>query len=239
MKVETLNCPNCGAGVASDSTQCEFCRTRLKTVACPKCLGLMFFGSKFCGHCGAEATAAEASHEHGLGKCPRCRIDLVKLDIDKTELRQCERCDGMWTDVETFETVCADRERQSAVLFFVGKRSPIEEGRPKISYVPCPDCGQLMNRSNFAHSSGVIIDVCKHHGVWFDAEELPKIIDFIQRGGMELAREKDRMELDAERDQIRDERYRMMRDNQRLASGGAWDTNERIGIGQFIRKLFD
>lgn len=24
MTVEALNCPNCGAGVASDSTQCEF-----------------------------------------------------------------------------------------------------------------------------------------------------------------------------------------------------------------------
>jgi len=96
-----------------------------------------------------------------------------------------------------------------------------------------------MNRSNFAHSSGVIIDVCKHHGVWFDSEELPKIIDFIRRGGMELARERERTELDAERDQLREERHQMIRDGQRSAVGGLWDTDERMGIGQFIRKLFD
>jgi len=240
MNVETLNCPNCGAGVESDRTLCEFCRTRLKTVACPDCLGLMFFGNKFCGHCGAEATVAETSHDNASGKCPRCQIELVELDIAENELRQCERCDGMWVDVETFENICADREKQSAVLYFVAKKQPIQEGRPKISYVPCPDCGQLMNRSNFANSSGVIIDVCKKHGVWFDANELPKIIDFIHRGGMELAREKERIDLEAERDKLRDERHQMARDDQRLGAGGIWDVEERTTIiGQFIRKLFD
>jgi len=199
----------------------------------------MFFGSKFCGHCGAEATVAETSHMQSMGKCPRCHVELVRLDIEKTELRHCERCDGMWADVETFENICADREKGAAVLFFVGKKQPIQEGRPKISYVPCPDCSQLMNRSNFAHSSGVIIDVCKHHGVWFDADELPKIIDFVQRGGMELAREKERADLEAERDQIREERHQMIRDNQRLAGSVAWDPDEKSSIGQFIRKLFD
>ena len=199
----------------------------------------MFFGSKFCGHCGTKTEVAEASHEDHLGECPRCKVDLAKLEIGETELRQCERCDGMWADVETFETICADREKGSAVLFFVGKKQPVPEGRPKISYVPCPDCGQLMNRSNFAHSSGVIIDVCKHHGVWFDADELPKIVEFIQRGGMELAREKDRMELDEERDRLREERQRMAIESIRLGGGGGWDPDERTSIGQFIRKLFD
>lgn len=231
MNVETLNCPNCGAGVESDHTQCEFCRTRLKTVACTNCLGLMFFGNKFCSRCGAEATVAKSSRTKELGKCPRCQIELLKLDIAANELRQCDRCDGMWSNVATFETICTDREKQSAVLFFVGKKPPIQEGRPKISYVPCPDCGQLMNRSNFAHSSGVIIDVCKQHGVWFDADELPKIIDFIQRGGMELAREKERMELEAEHEKLKDD--------QRLGPRHAWDVDEQTSIGQFIRKLFD
>ena len=239
MKIETLNCPNCGAGVASDSSVCEFCRTRLKTVACPKCLGLMFFGSKFCGHCGAEAAKAEIAQDQALGKCPRCKVDLVKLDVGSTDLRQCERCDGMWADVDTFETICADRERQSAVLFFIDKKQAIQEGRPKISYVPSPDCGQLMNRSNFAQSSGVIIDVCKHHGVWFDADELPKIISFIQRGGMEMAREKERMDLDAERERLRDEQSRITRENQRMGSGGPWESDDALGIGQFVRKLFE
>src|SRR5678815_4704637 len=110
MKVETLNCPNCGAGVASDSTQCEFCRTRLKTVACPNCLGLMFFGSKFCGHCGAEAVSADVSAADDSAKCPRCGVTLKKLTIDKIVLKECERCDGIWSDAETFEKICLDHD---------------------------------------------------------------------------------------------------------------------------------
>jgi len=59
MSAESLNCPNCGAGVASDSSRCQFCKTRLKTMACPKCFGLMFIGAKFCDHCGAIAAPVE------------------------------------------------------------------------------------------------------------------------------------------------------------------------------------
>ncbi|CAN5598132.1 hypothetical protein BH24ACI3_BH24ACI3_11000 [soil metagenome] len=44
---KALNCPNCGGAVMSDRIECEFCRSRLKIVGCPACLGLMFLGSKF------------------------------------------------------------------------------------------------------------------------------------------------------------------------------------------------
>ncbi|HEX8267187.1 MAG TPA: hypothetical protein VF596_17430 [Pyrinomonadaceae bacterium] len=46
MKIESLNCPNCGAAVSSDSPQCAFCHSRLKTKACPSCFGLMFLGNR-------------------------------------------------------------------------------------------------------------------------------------------------------------------------------------------------
>ena len=86
MTVEALNCPNCGAGVASNSTQCEFCKTRLKTVACPSCFGLMFVGSQFCGHCGAKAVPTDAA-ERNVGDCPRCRRPLNPLSIGDTAFR--------------------------------------------------------------------------------------------------------------------------------------------------------
>lgn len=241
MPIETLNCPNCGAAVESDKTQCEFCRSRLKTMACAKCFGLMFLGSKFCGHCGAKAVQASVQDETKLGDCPRCKISLSKLEVGGTFLRECSKCDGLWADVDTFENVCADREKQSAVLGFISEKPTVEEGRSKISYVPCPDCGQLMNRSNFARSSGVIIDICKKHGVWFDPEELPKIIEFIQKGGMELARKKERTDLEDERDRLRDEQRKQAIRDQRLGLGNMWDKEkeEGLGIRTFIRMLFD
>lgn len=199
----------------------------------------MFVGSKFCGHCGARAVQINAEEDAHLGICPRCKIALGRVEIGETGLRECGRCDGMWAGVETFENVCADREKQSAVLGYIGEKPKVEEGRPRISYVPCPDCGQLMNRSNFAHSSGVIIDICKQHGVWFDAEELPKIIDFIRKGGMEMARNKERMELEAERDRLRSERNRLALEDHGIGIIGTWESDETVGIRNIVQKLFE
>src|SRR5438477_581748 len=58
-------------------------------------------------------------------------------------------------------------------------------------YLPCPMCHVVMNRKLFATGTGVIIDVCRTHGTFFDAGELPLIIDFVMNGGLERAQIKD------------------------------------------------
>ena len=239
MEAEALNCPNCGAAVASDHTQCEFCKTRLKTMACPSCFGLMFIGSKFCDHCGAIATPVEVSLDGNEGECPRCRKKLETMKVAATTIRGCEACDGLWMDVATFEHVCADREEQSAVLGFLEKRTIRDLTYTKVNYVPCPDCGQLMNRNNFARASGVIVDVCKPHGVWFDADELPKIIEFIQKGGMKIAREREINELQNERARLHNQQQKLTVEDEGAGVGDLWDDNEQHGIRSFIRALFE
>jgi Zn-finger nucleic acid-binding protein len=57
-----------------------------------------------------------------------------------------------------------------------------------VQYAPCPICKNLMNRLNFAHTSGVIVDVCTSHGTWFDSDELRRVLEFISAGGLEAAR---------------------------------------------------
>ena len=42
-----------------------------------------------------------------------------------------------------------------------------------------------MNRRNYAGNSGVIIDLCREHGIWFDAEELARILLWVRAGGTE------------------------------------------------------
>ena len=238
MNVEALNCPNCSAGVDSDKTQCQFCRSRLKTMACPLCVGLMFEGSKYCGHCGARSVVTAVLDESKLGDCPRCKIRLKMLQIAETAMRECERCDGLWADVETFEHFCQRGEEQSAVLGFMDERPRHAESPAAISYVPCPDCSQLMNRSNFAKASGVILDTCRRHGIWFDADELPKIIAFIQKGGMEFARKREMMAIEAERDQLRDEQRRIGIQNRRFDMNLANQGSDENGIKGFLNDLF-
>jgi hypothetical protein len=43
-----------------------------------------------------------------------------------------------------------------------------------------------MHRRNFGKSSGVIVDVCTFHGVWFDDKEVKEVLDFCTSG--ELAK---------------------------------------------------
>ena len=239
MNVISLNCPNCGAGVASDSSQCQFCQTRLKTMACPSCFGQMFVGSKFCDHCGAIALPSNLQDGDDLGDCPRCNLPLGLLQIGDTDLRECEKCDGLWADSQTFESICANSEKQSAVLGFMASRTVKTDMLTKVSYVRCPDCGEMMNRSNFARASGVIVDICRKHGVWFDADELPRIVDFIKEGGMEIARNREKMEIESERSRLRDEQRKIGLSEPGFGVGGAFEKEDNSGIRNFVRGLFD
>ena len=242
MKIEALNCPNCGAAVSSNAAQCKFCNSRLKTMACPACLGLMFLGSRHCPNCGIKAVQSEIKDAENLGDCPRCKVKLNLLQINKINLRECRRCEGWWADVETFENVCAERESQAAVLNLISTQRRHAENKiaVKVSYVPCPDCEQLMNRSNFARSSGVIIDLCKQHGVWFDREELPKIIEFVRKGGLDHARQKEKLQIEDEKSRIRQERRQLaLEQNDVAASASSWESGSSLGVREFVRFLFD
>ncbi len=230
MKIEALNCPNCGGNVTSDSSFCRFCGSRLKTAACVKCLGLMFVGAKHCSHCG-EAVAEIAAAERKLGDCPRCKTELHTFAVEGLELGECERCSGMWIDVPTFERVCADQEKQAAVLRSIKPATTAPAA--KIQYVPCPECRNLMNRSNFARSSGVIIDTCRRHGVWCDADELPKIIEFIRNGGIDQQRDKEKKQLEEQRRELIDRERAALRDSRVSAA------EYRSPVAGFIRQLFD
>ena len=209
MEAQKLNCPNCGAAISSDSPQCRYCESKLATVSCPSCFAMMFLGSKHCPHCGAAAAQATAA-ELSVLKCPRCRVDMKSIMLGTIAMRECEQCLGLWVEVAAFEKICADREEQSAVL---GTASPSPSpshqvpsaDMKEIRYVPCPQCSQLMNRINFARCSGVIVDICKGHGTWFDPDELSGIVQFIRSGGLEVSRQKEKHELEFQREQLRTE----------------------------------
>ena len=59
-----------------------------------------------------------------------------------------------------------------------------------------------MNRMNFAHCSGVIVDVCKPHGTFFDRDELRRIVEFIRSGGLDKARALELANLKAEHERL-------------------------------------
>jgi hypothetical protein len=42
-----------------------------------------------------------------------------------------------------------------------------------------------MQRKNFGHRSGVVVDWCGNHGTWLDAHEMEDIAGFVLEGGLD------------------------------------------------------
>lgn len=199
MGAKILRCPACGAPASLDDSNCAYCSVRLATVACPSCFGRTFVGVKFCFHCGARVVVPAARGDE-TRPCPRCKGQLASKELAHVIVRECEGCQGLWVDADSFQAVCEDRAKQ-ALLSGMAKGPEVKTSASaaQVTYLPCPDCGKMMNRVNFARVSGILMDVCKAHGTWFDRDELRQTVEFIRAGGLEKARERQLEALAEER----------------------------------------
>jgi len=188
-----LHCPSCGATVKRGSENCEYCNAHLdfslkgKTTDCTHCFARTPADSRFCIRC-AKPVAGLVQEGRTLEDrlCPRCGIPLKSNRIGDFSVLACTKCSGLFVPHETFEMM---QERRDHVIYTV---DPTVRGEihfeDTVKYVRCPICRNMMNRTNFARISGVIIDTCRGHGIWFDAGELEKLMGFVARGGLEKAK---------------------------------------------------
>lgn len=155
----------------------------------------MFAGSRFCARCGAEATRELIEEEQPLA-CPRCRDPMQALVLGATTARECSACGGLWLDPASLQRLSDQREEHADIVSMLARRTPTIDTPPDVvRYVPCPSCQKLMNRKNFAQSSGVILDVCADHGVWLDRGELERVLGFVADGGLARARAREQQRL--------------------------------------------
>jgi Zn-finger nucleic acid-binding protein len=195
MSEPALRCPGCGAPAAADAASCDYCGSALATVTCAACFASMFAGSRFCARCGAEATRELLDDATPL-PCPRCREPMQALRLGATTARECAACGGLWLDPASLQQLSDARDDRVGVISVLAARVPTAAVRPDVvRYVPCPQCGRLMNRQNFAHSSGIVLDVCATHGVWLDRGELERVLGFVSGGGLARARTRERERL--------------------------------------------
>ena len=159
----------------------------------------MFIGSRFCARCGAEAKREVVEGAPAL-ECPRCRSDMQALKLGVTEVHECGACGGLWLEPESLQKLSDARESHADVISVLATRLPAIAVAPEVvRYVPCPSCAKLMNRTNFAKSSGIVLDICKNHGVWLDRGELERVLTFVSAGGLARAREREQQQLVEER----------------------------------------
>jgi Zn-finger nucleic acid-binding protein len=214
MHAGALNCPNCGAAVSTDAPHCPFCSTRLQTAMCVRCHGMMWLGSKFCPHCAGQARPIIMGTPSGH-KCPRCVVPLKHIAFAHALAEECQRCSGLWMEAADFDRVCSDAEAQSAASGF--SHIPAQFNDDEEYYPRCPECPERMSRQNFARRSGIMINICRAHGVWLDGDELRQVIEFIRAGGMDRARDLEKQQLESARRRLADERRAASADSMRYS----------------------
>ncbi len=147
-----------------------------------------------CSGCGREL-GLEPIPRAGSLQCPDCRRAMAALDCGPGTLHDCERCGGQFLEHAALRELIERHDRLDAGLVQPHAR-PARADR--VRYVACPACGSMMNRRNFGGSSGVVVDVCAKHGTWFDPGELPRVLAFVESGGLTRARAKAREREEAE-----------------------------------------
>jgi Zn-finger nucleic acid-binding protein len=169
------------------------------TCRCPACLAWNLAGAEHCQACGERLGAYDHEGRSGAAiGCPRCASDLVVRRYAELEVEECNRCGGLFLTPVMLDRVVKSRDQPTGLRLALPERKPFLEH--EVHYLRCPACQKLMNRQAFGRVSGVVVDVCRSHGVWFDAGELTQVIQFVDRGGLERARER---EVEERSEQVR------------------------------------
>jgi Zn-finger nucleic acid-binding protein len=153
--------------------------------------------AQHCSGCGCELgliVESELQNAH----CSDCQEPLEAIKEPAGTLLGCRHCGGQFVEHALFRSLIQHAEIAGAAIPDAPyKRPPPKAVLERVHYRPCSVCGQMMNRKNFGGASGVIVDVCAKHGTWFDAGELPQVLEFVQTGGLvrERARELERERL--------------------------------------------
>jgi Zn-finger nucleic acid-binding protein len=215
-----VRCSSCGAPREEANGGCRFCGAEftlherdLDTI-CPGCMARVSGRARFCHFCGTPVLGAQAAAAESSYRCPACPAErpLASRRLGRAQVAffDCGSCGGLWLEKEIFE-VLADRARSGSLPEGFGGGAPAPEGPAEplapagsagaaLRYRPCVICGALMNRRNYGRKSGVIVDVCARHGLWFDLHEIDRLLRWIREGGEERSAQ---LQREAERSEAR------------------------------------
>lgn len=230
----TFRCPSCGGPAAKDARACVHCGSLLATKRCITCFALSPREAERCVKCGA-LLPAQALVADGSGRCPDCHLDLAAHAFGAVGYSECPRCSGLFLKREAFEAVTKDADTRAKVRLAeppadAAPASAALPGKgasgafPAVRYRPCPACRKLMNRSNYGGGSGIVLDACRDHGLWFDKGELAAIVDFLEKGGWDRIRARERERLSEE---VRSLESRRAFTNAVGMPASDWDRNQQ------------
>jgi len=150
--------------------------------------------------CGADLPDIQPAPLHLV--CPCCNERLAAHESGGWTVYPCEHCSGLWMTSavrerfeELYESVPAQRFERSDGGTSASEisrrvlRRGVQDAGTNQPYRLCPQCRQQMARRRYGRVSGVIVDECLGHGVWFDPGEFSRAVEFLRSGGIAKARE--------------------------------------------------
>jgi Zn-finger nucleic acid-binding protein len=155
-------------------------------------------GGRNCIHCGKRLPTEDLGQRDRQLACCGCGAPMTPRRLEETLFDECDRCGGLWLCPATVSAVRSGAEDRARLRAFdllpragpAAKGAATAQGSAAGGYRRCPLCGKHMNRSNYARGAGVVVDVCKDHGSFFDRGELTRIFQFIEDGGLEKMRQR-------------------------------------------------
>ena len=154
--------------------------------SCSHCQKPLNARSRFCPHCGCENPVKPSKT---ILLCPHCHCKLEEHEYRGSIIDICPQCAGLWLDSDEFAFHASERDTfADPTIPHTYRKRPLDK---KHDYRKCVRCGAFMVRKNFRKISGVLIDICRDHGVWLDAGELEQIRCFIANGGLNKSLDKD------------------------------------------------
>src|SRR5262245_35882004 len=203
-----MRCESCGAAFGDGARACAYCGSELTieergmSGVCPHCHGRMAADAKFCMSCGAEVAPQAFAAAPVGAHCPRCAGALRTRSLTSASVIECGACGGLWLDPKDFDRICERADQQQLALRQLAERPSPERAADagEVRYLECIRCRDRMIRRNFGGSSGIILDVCRDHGVWLDHSEMEKVLGFVRAGGLARAREREVERLKDEAD---------------------------------------
>ncbi len=201
-----VRCSACGGPRRGDEAACGFCDSdftlheRDLLTICPACATRISSRARFCHACAQPILAPGTAGEPTAHVCPACggkrRLHSRPLAAEeRAAVLECGSCAGLWLGNDLFRLF----ERRALFTESTGETSvervaevriarPADGAAPAL-YRPCPECGRLMHRRNYGRKSGVILDTCAAHGLWFDRGELDRVLAWVHGGGRRRADE--------------------------------------------------
>ena len=112
--------------------------------------------------------------------CPVCDTEMAVLELHGVEIDYCFSCGGIWLDSGELEELIGDEKKSDEIIHLFKDVTSTNKEKKR----PCPICGKAMKKVEVQLENPVIIDKCpKEHGIWFDKDELLKIVNSINADG--------------------------------------------------------